>query len=214
MSMLEEAADNDEDEKSPFTIAVAEVTNTLDATGCARVQVQLPWLPNTQPWARVVVPGAGNNRGTYILPHAGDEVLVAFNRDDVTDCYVIGSLWSMADPPPLRGPLDPITKVAVTTQVGHEIQLDDVEQTIAITTSTGQKIEMGPDKITISTTGGTAKIDLSLAGEISLSATTSISIDAPQVSVNGTGRIAMEAGTMSVNGGTACRIQAGTIHLN
>lgn len=214
MTTLEESGSGKRQNQSPFTIAVAEVTNTLDSTGCARVQVQLPWLPGTQPWARVAVPGAGSMRGTYVIPHIGDEVLVAFNRDDVTDCYVIGSLWSMADPPPLRGPLDPMTKIAIHTQVGHDIQLDDVEQTITIKTSTGQKIELTPMGITMSTTGDTAKVELTQAGELKLTATTSISLEAPKVSVNGTATMSLEAGNMSINGGTACRVQAGTIHLN
>lgn len=206
--------ESEEEQANTFTIAVAEVTNTLDTTGCGRVQVQLPWLPGSQPWARVAVPGAGNMRGTYVLPHPGDEVLVAFNRNDTTDCYVIGSLWSMADPPPRRGPVDPITKVAIETQVGHTVELDDVAQTITIKTSTGQQLELGPGGITITTTGTAAKIEMTTAGDISLTAAKSISLQAPQVKVNGTGTLGLEAGAMSVNGGTSCRIEAGTIHLN
>lgn len=198
-----------------FTIAVAEVTNTLDSLGCGRVQVQLPWLPGTQPWARVAVPGAGAMRGTYVLPHPGDEVLVAFNRSDVTDCYVIGSLWSMADPPPRRGPLDPVTKVAVRTQVGHVIELDDVEQTITISTSTGQKVQLSPTSISITTTGETASVVLDQTGDLTLSAVKSVSIEAPQVSVKGTAQVSVESsGAVSVNGGSSCRVQAGTIFLN
>ena len=198
-----------------FTIAVAEVTNTLDTLGCGRVQVQLPWLPGSQAWARVAVPQAGSMRGTYVLPHPGDEVLVAFNRGDVTDCYVIGSLWSVADPPPLRGPVDPITKVAVHTQVGHVIQLDDVEQTITITTSTGQKVELSPTSISITTTGETASVVLDQTGDLTLSAVKSVSIEAPQVSVKGTAQVSVESsGSVSVNGGASCRVQAGTIFLN
>ena len=62
-------------ERPLFTIALAEVINTVDLTGNGRVQVQLPWLAATQPWARVAVPAAGSNRGMYVLPHEGDEVL-------------------------------------------------------------------------------------------------------------------------------------------
>ena len=215
MTMLDDQTAGDRRAPAGFTIAVAEVTNTLDSTGCGRVQVQLPWLPGNQPWARVAVPGAGAYRGTYVLPHPGDEVLVAFNRDDVTDCYVVGSLWSMADPPPKRGPLDPITKVAITTQVGHEIEIDDIEQTITISTSTGQTIELSPTTISISTAGDTAAVALQQTGDIKLTALKSISLEAPQVTINGTARVSVESGTnVSINGGTSCQVQAGTILLN
>lgn len=215
MTMLDDTATGDDRPTGGFTIAVAEVTNTLDSTGCGRVQVSLPWLPGNQPWARVAVPGAGSNRGTYVLPHPGDEVLVAFNRDDVTDCYVVGSLWSMADPPPRRGPLDPVTKIAVQTQVGHDIELDDIEQTITITTSTGQKLELTPTSISITTTGDTASVVLEQTGDIKLTAAKSISIEAPQVTVNGTARVSVESSTnVSINGGSTCQVQAGTILLN
>ena len=36
---------------------------------------------------------AGRNRGTWFVPEAGDEVLVAFEHGDVKEPYVIDALW-------------------------------------------------------------------------------------------------------------------------
>lgn len=215
MSFLEEAGARPRTAGDGFTIAVAEVTNTLDASGGARVQVQLPWLPDTQPWARVVVSAAGSNRGTYVMPHTGDEVLVAFNRSDVTDCFVVGSLWSVADPPPRTKPLDPVTTIALVTEAGHEIELDDLEQTLTVTTSTGQKVELSPSSISLSTSGGSASVTLSQSGEVSIKAKSKVSIEAPQVQVNGLATTTVEGGQgVTVKGGTSCTVKAPTIFLN
>ena len=215
MSLLEEAGAGPRSAGDGFTIAVGEVTNTVDVSGGARVQVQLPWLPDTQPWARVVVAGAGSNRGTYVMPHPGDEVLVAFNRSDVTDCFVIGSLWSVADPPPRTKPLDPVTTIALRTEVGHEVELDDLGQTLTVTTSTGQKIELSPTSISLTTSGGTASVTLSQSGEVSIKAQSKVSIEAPQVQVTGLASTTVEGGQgVTVKGGTSCTLKAPTIFLN
>lgn len=217
MSFMETLAgmDGGRADRPEFTIAVAQVTSNVDLTGAGRVQISLPWLPGTEPWARVAVPGAGSGRGTYIIPHEGDEVLVAFNREDVMDCYVVGSLWNAEDQPPLQGPLDPSSKIAIRTEAGHEIQFDDVAQTIHLTTSTGQTVELGPTKIALHTQGSTASVELTQAGGITISATTSLTIKAPKVTIEGTGQVEVTSnGTVAVNGGQNCRIQATTILLN
>lgn len=215
MTVLDAQADTGRDDGPEFTIALAEVVNTLDLTGCGRVQVELPWLPETRPWARVAVPGAGGGRGTYVIPHDGDEVLVAFNRSDPTDCYVVGSLWSMAEPPPLRGPLDPTTRIAVRSEMGHDIQLDDIAQTITVETSLGHTIELSPTGIKLSTAGDTASITLGQAGNVSIEATTTLTLKAARVSIEGTAQVGVESqGNVSVNGGATCRVQASTIFIN
>jgi uncharacterized protein involved in type VI secretion and phage assembly len=45
-------------------------------------------------WARVIGPAAGKDRGLMMLPQVGDEVVIAFEHDDVHYPYVIGSVWN------------------------------------------------------------------------------------------------------------------------
>lgn len=205
---------NDAGSGGEFTVAVAEVVSSIDAMACGRVQVQVPWLQATRPWARVALPGAGSGRGTYAIPHPGDEVLVAFNRNDVTDCYVIGGLWNPSDPPPRRGPLDPVTRLAMTSQVGHELDMDDIAQTITITTSTGMKVELGPEAVTLSTTQGTAMVELTVAGDLKLSALKSISLSAPDITIDGTVGTTVKGASVSVEGSATCSVRAPKISLN
>jgi uncharacterized protein involved in type VI secretion and phage assembly len=215
MTLFPEFAWQERPRRQQFTIALAEVVNTVDSTGNARVQIELPWLPGTQPWARVAVPGAGSNRGMYMLPHEGDEVLVAFNRNDVSDCYVVGSLWSTADTPPLSAPLDPTTKILIRTEAGHEIQLDDVANSITVTTATGHQVELAPGAVTLATAKDTASIKLDQAGDVTISATKSITLKAKEIKVEGTGKVELESsGSVTVNGGTTCKVKATTILLN
>lgn len=216
MSWLAEAASGETSaEEQPFTIALGEVINTVDSTGAGRVQVQLPWLASAQPWARVAVPAAGSNRGMYMIPHEGDEVLLAFNRSDVTDCYVIGSLWTTFDAPPRQAPLDPTTKVVIRTEVGHEIELDDLAQSVSITTSTGHSFKLSPSGIKMSTSGDTASVSLGQAGDVTIEATTSLTIRAKTIKIEGTGQVKVESsGNVSIDGGATCQVKASMILLN
>src|SRR5580693_8955976 len=82
---------------------VAAIGDTGDvgdvgSTRRGQVALRLPWLAGdeTTRWARVAVPMAGRERGSYTLPAVGDQVVVAFENGDVDRPIVIGALWSKA----------------------------------------------------------------------------------------------------------------------
>src|SRR5262249_50536422 len=66
-----------------------------------RVKVKFPWLTDQESsfWARIAVPMAGNDRGTYVLPEIDDQVLVVFEHGDVHRPIIIGALWSSKQKP-------------------------------------------------------------------------------------------------------------------
>ena len=82
-------------------VVVGVVTNNSDPLKMGRVRVNYPALgPSVEgAWARVVTPSAGNERGLLMLPVVGEEVLVAFEHDDTTRPYVLGSLFNGKDTP-------------------------------------------------------------------------------------------------------------------
>src|SRR4029077_385980 len=125
-----------------YGVAVAQVLDNFDSLSLGRVQLSLPWLPGFEPWARVAVLSAGDGRGTYFIPQVGDEVLVAFEQGDINAPYVIGSLWNGSDKPPADRPSDSVNKRIIKTPNGHEVLLDDMEQSIAVISSTGQKLTL------------------------------------------------------------------------
>jgi phage protein D/phage baseplate assembly protein gpV len=82
-------------------IVVGVVTNNDDPDGMGRVRVRYPTLSSDSEgtWARIATPSAGNGRGLLMMPVVGEEVLVAFEHDDMTRPYVLGSLFNGTDKP-------------------------------------------------------------------------------------------------------------------
>jgi uncharacterized protein involved in type VI secretion and phage assembly len=151
------------------------------------------------------------------IPQIGDEVLVAFNKNDSRDAYVIGGLWSTMNRPPAILPTDFITKKIIKTGVAdsplaHTIEMDDALQSIKITTSTSQEITMDPTKIEISAAEGAYKITLdvtnlgitieSTMGDITLSAPAGeISLQALSVSIEADASVDVSSdGVVSIDG--------------
>ena len=71
-----------------------------------RICVQFFWdrarKPNTidSTWVRVAQPWAGNGRGVYFWPRAGDEVIIQFLNGDPDNPVVLGSLYNGTNMPP------------------------------------------------------------------------------------------------------------------
>ncbi len=206
-----------EKEESGFGIAPGVVTDNFNVLGEARVQVHMSAFPDMDPWARVVGIGGGSDRGLLWVPQIDDEVLVAFNKNDHRDAYVIGGLWSTLNRPPAINPLDFLTKRILQTgladsPLGHSIVFDDALQSITITTSTQQTITMSPTQIQIGTVGGVLQITLGVtppgiqiqatAGNISLSAPAgNITISGLNVAIQSTaGTDISSSGIVSVEG--------------
>jgi len=80
-----------------FGVYSGIVIDVKDPDAQGRVKVSLPWAEDGdagryETWARLAVPMAGNNRGTWLIPVVDDEVLVAFVAGDPRCPIVIGSL--------------------------------------------------------------------------------------------------------------------------
>ena len=84
-------------------VAIAVVTQNKDDEGQCRVKVRYPWhdQPSESYWARLAMPMAGKERGWVLIPEVGDEVVVAFEREDMRFPYVLGALWNGKAKPPL-----------------------------------------------------------------------------------------------------------------
>jgi len=77
-------------------VAIGIVTNNKDDSGLGRVKVRFPWRESTKR-----VTGRGLQRrwrvpvvGRLSCPKFDDEVLVAFEREDIGHPYIIGALWN------------------------------------------------------------------------------------------------------------------------
>lgn len=70
----------------------------------ARVKVRFFWdrEGDSSNWIRVGALHAGLERGTFLLPEVGDEVIVAFLHGDPDQPIIVGSVWNAEKPPPPR----------------------------------------------------------------------------------------------------------------
>ncbi|MEO8153907.1 MAG: phage baseplate assembly protein V [Rhizobacter sp.] len=201
--------------QSSSSIAVAKVVSNTDQAGLGRVQIKLRWNPSAALWARVAVPMAGSQNGSYFMPQVDDEVLVAFNQTDVTEAYVIGCLWSAPRRPPKTSPLDPKNVRVIRTPAGHELLFDDQQNLVSITTKTQQHITLAQDRIEVSAGNGQSTLTLGSSGQITIKASTSISIEAPNISINGSAQLDLKSSAKaSLSGGGLCEVKAGLVKIN
>ena len=113
------------------------------------MKLTFPWLSDdyVSDWARTVHAGAGKDRGFFVLPEVGDEVLVAFEQGDIRRPYVVGGLFNGVDTPK-PGPIDDvdggsgaINRRSLVSRRGHRIDLldqDGRKEGIALATGDGK----------------------------------------------------------------------------
>jgi uncharacterized protein involved in type VI secretion and phage assembly len=200
-------------EQKIFGVSVATVLNNIDCTGEARVQLLLPWLPGYTPWARLASQMAGMGMGSYFVPQIGDEVLVAFNHGDVREPYVLGTCWNTTDRPPAIAPTDAVTKRKIRTPLGHELSFDEATQTVTLTSNAMTTLTLDPTKAEISTPF--AKVTVGMAGDVSISAKTKLTLDAPVIEINAKSVLNVSSkGTAALKASGACAVQGSVVKIN
>lgn len=197
------------DDDSLAGVYVATVRDNEDPEGMGRVKLEYPWRETTNEsrWARIAVPMAGGDRGTYFLPEVGDEVLVAFENGDVDYPYVLGALWNGADAPPASNADGDNDVRRITSRSGHHLTFDDDESAgnVVIETAAGHTIELsdasGSETITIEDTGGNSIVFDSTSGSLSITGATKLSVDAPAIELSSNGNVTIDAsGVLTLRG--------------
>jgi uncharacterized protein involved in type VI secretion and phage assembly len=189
------------------SLVVGIVTNTNDPERLGRVRVKFPALGSNIEgwWARVAAINAASERGAFMLPQAGDEVVVAFEHGDTRRPIVLGSLYNGAT----KVPAD---LVGANRKARFGVKSDDqvhLEGKQAMTLRTGEKLTVEVNK---NGAGGTGNYLLDAKGGIeekaamSIKATAgqSIELDANQsVTIKGKGTVTIEAsGPLKLKGAT------------
>jgi phage baseplate assembly protein V len=159
---------------------------------------------------------AGDNRGAYVMPQVGDEVLVVFNHGDVREPYVIGSLWNGQGKPPVTAPNDADSKWVIRTPKGHEIVFDDATRSICIQTGTKQTVTLTDQQIELSMDDTkTTTITLDTNGNVTIKAKETLKLEAKTIEVQETGKTTFRiAGSVvNIGGGSQCKIDATRIDI-
>jgi uncharacterized protein involved in type VI secretion and phage assembly len=155
-------------------VVTGTVVNITDPDGQGRVQINLPFLggQNQSYWAPIATLMSGGKRGSWFMPVLGDEVLVAFNQEDVGHPYIIGFLWNGVDTPPTTD-----TNLRTIHSVnGHEIQLYDPP------VSGGDK---GYVRLQYARGNGTTNVVEINNVSIRIQSDSAVTIQAPSVTING-----------------------------
>jgi len=129
MTLLEAAPRETAHETGGYVkgVAIALVTQNNDDEKLCRVKVSYPWheKPRESYWARLATPMAGKERGLVLIPEVGDEVLVAFEREDLRFPYVLGALWNGQDKPPIANDDGKNDKRILKSRKEHYLLFDD-----------------------------------------------------------------------------------------
>jgi uncharacterized protein involved in type VI secretion and phage assembly len=196
-------------------VVVGLVTNTKDPETLGRIKVKFPWLSDTDEseWARVASPMAGKERGFFFPPEINDEVLIAFDHDDVNYPYVMGYLWNGKDKPPDDKNADGKNNLRfIRSRSGHLVQLDDTPgaEQIVIRDKTGK------NELVIDSPTNTMSIKLDkdltveVKGNVSMKAPTGdITLECINFNVKAKAKAAIEGATTEIKGSATGKFDGG-----
>ena len=192
-----------------FGVARAVVVDNTDPTGAGRIGVRFPWHSRADElhWASLLAPMAGEKRGIWFRPEAGDEVLVAFERGDLRSPYIVGGLWSAAAPPPESREGSDLRmirtrsghtlvfddggggRVELTLKDGKRLSIDDQAVRLADEHGNGLTIQSGSGGVTVQA-GGTlrlragAQISIEAGGPVTVQSSASLTLRGAVVHIN------------------------------
>ena len=197
-------------------VYLAEVASIDDPAQLARVQVRLFNFDGVDGhdgpvWARVACPFAGNNRGAFLIPDVGDEVLVSFVGGDSRFPIVHGGLWNGQSSTPEQISGGRNLRKVIRSKNGVKLTLEDQDgqEKFVAETPGGQRITLqdGPGKITIEDSNGNS-VKLETAG-ITVTASAKVTVNASTVEISA-GMVTVNAGLSRFSG----VVQADTVITN
>ncbi|MCP4654023.1 MAG: phage tail protein [bacterium] len=203
-------------------VVIGVVVDLEDPLGIGRILVQYPYLEEKySEYARLVVPMAGPERGTFFRPEIDDEVLVAFERGEPRRPYILGSLWSTVDVPPLEQGKKKENDLRVTvSRSGHIFSLDDTpdkekieiidkdDKRRVVIDCAEKKIQVICDDgdIEVFAKSGTVKVE---AKNVEVKAQESAKVEATDVEVKAKSSVKVEGMTVEVKAKGSMTLEAG-----
>jgi phage baseplate assembly protein gpV len=205
-------------------VVVAKVTNTDDPEDIGRVKVKYPWLTDDAEsfWARVICPGAGPERGLFIMPQVDDEVMVAFEHGDFDRPYVLGGVWNgqQAVPAPGAGagsgekPLvrtwysetghhisvydNADKKIEIITAGGHKLVLDDANQTIELTSIGGAKLVINDQSNTVDLESK-GPLNVKSTHPMSIKSDATLTVEGTSIDIKASGPLNLKGAVVNIN---------------
>lgn len=190
---------------------IALVVSVNDPERRNRVQVRLIGMDaadrqNAPVWARVACPFAGADRGAFLIPDVGDEVLVLFQGGDPSHPIVVGGLWNGDSEPPASIGDDGNRLKVIRSRNGVTVTLDDQrgQERFIAETPGGQRVTLsdGPGSVLVEDANGNS-VELAAAG-ITVTAAARVEVNAPQVTVSA-GMVQVDSAMATFSGVVQCQ---------
>jgi len=185
-------------------LATALVTQNKDDDGLCRVKVRFPWhdQPRESYWARLAMPMAGKERGWVTIPEVGDEVVVAFEREDLRFPFVLGALWNGQDKPPVANRDGKNDKRLFKSRKKHTLLFDDGSRgVVELAHEKGRKITFDDDGFSVQDEKGNVVKVNSNSGAMTIEAKGQLNIKAATITIEASGTLEVKAGaTLTVRG--------------
>ena len=185
-------------------VAIAIVTQNNDEEKMCRVKVRFPWhdQPSESYWARLSTPMAGNDRGLVLIPEVGDEVLVAFEREDLRFPYVLGGLWNGQDKPPVTNDDGNNDKRILQSRKKHYLLFNDGSSgVVELKHEKGRKITLDDNGISVEDGNGNVVTIDSNSGGMTIEAQGALKIKAASITLEATGTLEVKASaTLTLRG--------------
>ena len=220
---------------------VALVTDNNDPDNMGRVKLKFPWFADDAEsnWSRIAMPGAGKDRGFFVLPEIGDEVLVAFLSGDMNYPVVLGGLYNSKAPPPLTS-YNAVAEGKVVNRMfkttsGHIIQLEEKSSAKSITIQDGAKqvsVKMdatnkqmtskSEGKYIVESQGDitveskTAKVTVKATGDVVIESNGNVNIKASaNVSIEGNAQVTVKGnGPVTVQSSAVLTLKGSIVQIN
>jgi uncharacterized protein involved in type VI secretion and phage assembly len=196
-------------------VAVAVVTQNRnpqneEVPSAYCVKVRYPWHDQDRNsyWARIAVPMAGDGRGVFFLPEVDDEVLVAFEREDLRFPYVIGALWNGKHKPPEANANGKNDKRMIWSRKGHRLVFDDGDKgAVTLQLADGKQLVLDDDGIRLDDGKGNSLTVKSGSGAMTLEAKGKLVLKGASVSIEASGQATLKAGA-------SMKLEAALININ
>jgi uncharacterized protein involved in type VI secretion and phage assembly len=206
------------------------VTGLEDPEDLGRVRVKFPAVSDDDEgaWARLLMPGAGPDRGLVVYPEINDEVLVAFEHGDLRRPVILGGLWSEPHrSPELGNDREPALTNGVVdnrgwkTQSGHSLKFTDKggSEEIALTHMDTTALVLGSNDVSLDSrqpvkfTGDDTydadfKGNITVKGqEITIEAVSKLVLKAPTIEITATGNVEVKGAQAKLEGSAMVEVK-------
>jgi phage protein D/phage baseplate assembly protein gpV len=203
-------------------LVIGKVSNNNDPDGMGRVKVEFSSLGSNMEseWARVATLNAGSERGIFMLPQPGDEVVVGFEHGDTRRPFVLGSLYTGTEklPADLKDGDGRKSKAGIKTD--HQF-LAHSEKELKLHSSEKMTIEIKGNPGTMKTDAdgdievkGSKNLKTTAGQNFEVSANSSVKIKGSgSVEIESSGQLKVKGSTVSIEGSGMVEIKGASIKL-